>query len=121
MSKHPINLNEKLSQFTDHWAPRVIGELNDYQVKLVKLQGEFVWHAHDHTDELFLVLEGEMDIAFRDRTITLKQGELYVVPKGVEHKPSAKLECKVLLLEPRGVINTGETGGDKTAPNDVWI
>ena len=121
MSEYPINLKEKLSQFTDHWAPRIITELNDYQVKLVKIQGEFVWHAHEHTDELFVVLEGEMDIVFRDRTITLTAGELYVVPKGVEHKPQAKAECHVLLLEPRGVINTGEAGGDKTAANDVWV
>ena len=121
MSEMPINLNEKLGLFSDHWAPRVIGELNDYQIKLVKLQGEFVWHTHDHTDELFLVLNGEMDIEFRDRTITLKQGELYVVPKGVEHKPRAEAECQVLLMEPRGVVNTGEAGGDKTAANDVWI
>jgi mannose-6-phosphate isomerase-like protein (cupin superfamily) len=121
MDKRAINLREKLALFGDHWKPRVIGELNDYQLKLVKLQGEFVWHRHDHTDELFLVWEGRMRIDFRDGSVDLAAGELFIVPKGVEHKPFAESECSVLLMEPRGVVNTGEAGGDLTAANDVWI
>ena len=116
-----VNLQEKLSHFGDHWAPRVIAELNDYQFKLVKLQGAFVWHCHDHTDEVFLVLEGRMSIEFRGGKVVLGAGELYVVPKGVEHRPFAEAECSVLLVEPRGVVNTGEAGGVLQAANDVWI
>ncbi len=95
--------------------------MNDYQFKLVKFQGEFTWHDHKDTDEVFLVIEGEMGIEFRDKTVHLCAGELYVVPKGVEHKPFAGQECKVMLVEPKGVVNTGETGGELTAENDVWI
>jgi mannose-6-phosphate isomerase-like protein (cupin superfamily) len=117
---HPINLFDKLSQFTEHWSPRVVAELNDYQFKLVKLQGEFVWHDHKDTDEAFLVLDGEMEIGFRDRTVTLRTGELFVVPRGVEHITRAARECSALVIEPRGVVNTGDTRGDLTARNDVW-
>ena len=95
--------------------------MNDYQFKLVKVEGEFVWHTHDDTDETFIVLDGELIIEFRDRTITLKKGEMIVVPKGVEHKPSAQQKCQIMIIEPRGVINTGEAGGEFTAPNDVWV
>jgi len=116
----PINLVEKLALVTEHWSPRVVAELNDYQFKLVKLQGEFVWHAHTDTDEAFLVLEGEMEIGFRDRTVTLRQGELFVVPKGVEHITRAARECSALIIEPRGIVNTGDAGGGLTAKNDVW-
>ena len=116
----PINLLEKLALFTEHWSPRVVAELNDYQFKLVKLQGEFVWQAHTDTDEAFLVLEGEMEIGFRDRTVALRQGELFVVPKGVEHITRAARECSALIIEPRGVVNTGDAGGRLTARNDVW-
>ena len=118
---HAINLVEKLGLFTEHWAPRVIGELNDYQLKLAKLSGEFVWHTHPDTDELFLVVSGTLDIALPDRVVTLHEGELFVVPKGVAHQPRAAQECHVLLIEPRGVVNTGDAGGAQTAPNDVWI
>ena len=117
----PIHLAEKLAQFHQHWSPRVIAELNDYQFKVVKLLGDFVWHAHDHTDEAFLVLAGEMAIGFRDRTVTLQAGDLFVVPRGVEHITRAPRECHALLIEPRGVVNTGEAGGNLTAQNDVWI
>ena len=120
MSKK-INLREKLALFTEHWSPKVIAELNDYQIKLVKLQGAFVWHQHDDTDELFLVVKGSMKIAFEDETVELHEGELYVVPKGVAHRPSAEEECQVLLIEPRGVVNTGEAGGELTAEEDVWV
>lgn len=121
MTYSPINFQDKLAKFSDHWAPRVIAEMNDYQFKLVKLQGEFVWHSHADTDETFLLLEGEMAIAFRDGEVNLSAGEMFVVPKGVEHKPIATQECKVLLIEPRGVVNTGDADSSLTANNDVWV
>ena len=117
----PVNLRDKLAKFSEHWSPRVIAEMNDYQFKLVKLQGEFVWHSHVDTDEVFFVVDGEMAIEFRDGRVDLKTGEMYVVPRGVEHKPVAQNECRVMLIEPRGVVNTGEAGGDLTAQNDVWV
>jgi mannose-6-phosphate isomerase-like protein (cupin superfamily) len=95
--------------------------MNDYQFKLVKLEGEFVWHRHADTDEVFLVLEGEMEIGFRDRTVRVAAGELFVVPRGVEHITRAARECHAMLIEPRGVANTGDAGGERTAPNDVWV
>ena len=116
-----INLKEKLSKFTDHWSPRIIAEMNDYQFKVVKIKGDFVWHNHDDTDEVFIVLEGEMKIEFKDKTVELKEGEMFVVPKGVEHKPYSEKECKIMLVEPKGVVNTGDAGSNLTAPNDVWI
>jgi mannose-6-phosphate isomerase-like protein (cupin superfamily) len=117
----PVNLAAKLAAFAEQWSPRVVAELNDYQFKLVKLEGEFVWHTHHDTDEAFLVIDGEMEIGFRDRTVTLKAGELFVVPKGVEHITRAARECHALIVEPRGVVNTGDSGGAMTARNDVWI
>ena len=116
-----INFKNKLSKFSDHWSPKVIAEMNDYQFKLVKIKGDFVWHNHEHTDEVFIVLEGEMAIQFEDRTVTLNEGEMYVVKKGIEHKPYAENECKIMIIEPNGVINTGNVEGDLTASNDVWI
>ncbi|MET0536084.1 MAG: cupin domain-containing protein [Steroidobacter sp.] len=116
-----INLQEKFTRFRDLWSPKVIAEMNDYQFKLVRLVGEFVWHQHADTDEVFIVIEGEMVLRFRDHEIPLRTGELYVVPKGVEHQPFAAQECKIMLVEPKGVVNTGESGGGLTAPNDVWI
>jgi len=116
-----INFADKLDGFSDHWSPKIIAEMNDYQFKLVKLQGEFVWHDHKDTDEAFLVLDGEMEIGFRDRTVTLRKGELFVVPKGVEHITRAARECSALIIEPRGVVNTGDAGGRLTARTDVWI
>lgn len=117
----PINFFEKLSQFQDQWSPKVIAELNDYQFKLVKVHGEFVWHQHDETDEAFIVLAGRLKIELPTTTIELTAGELFVVPRGIQHKPSADKECHVLVIEPRGVVNTGEVGGEMTAPNDVWL
>jgi mannose-6-phosphate isomerase-like protein (cupin superfamily) len=117
----PINLAGKLASVSECWSPRVVAELNDYQFKVVKLKGEFVWHTHDDTDEGFLVLEGEMEIGFRDGAVTLKAGEMYVVPKGVEHITRAERECHALIVEPRGVVNTGNAGGELTARNDVWV
>ena len=116
-----INLREKLGLFDEHWQPKVIAEMNDYQFKLVKLQGEFVWHHHEETDETFLVIEGELRIDFRDGAVVLRPGEMLVVPKGVEHKPHASHEVKLMLIEPRGVRNTGNESGERTAQNDVWI
>jgi mannose-6-phosphate isomerase-like protein (cupin superfamily) len=117
----PINFREKLSKIAEHWSPRVVAELNDYQFKLVKVQGEFVWHAHADTDEAFVVLDGRMTIAFEDGAVDLSAGEMFVVPKGVRHKPFARQECHVLLMEPFGVINTGDAASPLTAPNDVWV
>ncbi len=116
-----INLQEKLACFDEQWSPRVIAEMNEIQFKLVKLAGEFVWHSHAQTDEVFMVIEGEMRIEFRDGRANLSAGELFVVPKGVEHRPVAEQECHVLLVEPRGVVNTGDAGGQLTAENDRWI
>ena len=116
-----ISLSDKFSKFTDHWAPRVIAEVNDHQLKLVKIKGDFVWHDHDDADEVFIVIEGSMSIEFEDGIVELNQGEMCVVPKGVRHRPFAENECQIMLVEPRGVVNTGEAGGDLTAEGDVWI
>jgi mannose-6-phosphate isomerase-like protein (cupin superfamily) len=117
----PINLSDKLAKFSDHYAPRVVAEMNDYQFKLVKIEGEFVWHSHADTDEVFLIVDGDMRIDFRDGSVTLKAGEMFVVPRGVEHKPFAESECQLMLIEPRGVVNTGDSGGPLTAKDNVWI
>ena len=116
-----INFKSKFSKFNDQWSPKVIAEMNDYQFKLVKIKNDFVWHKHDDTDEVFIVIEGKMKIEFRDKTVLLEEGEMYVVPKGIDHKPFADEECKVLLVEPKGVVNTGESDSKLTADNDVWI
>lgn len=116
-----INLREKWGLIDEHWSPKVIAEMNDYQFKLVKIEGEFVWHDHPDTDEVFIVLEGSMRIEFEDRTVELTEGEMLVVEKGVRHKPVADSECKVMLVEPRGVVNTGGADSDLTAPNDEWV
>ena len=121
MSLRGINIKEKFDLFSDRWSPRVIAEMNDYQFKLAKFEGEFVWHDHKDTDEVFIVVDGKMTIEFRDGSVELSSGEMYVVPKGVEHKPMANSECKVLLIEPKGVVNTGDSGGDLTADNDKWV
>ena len=116
-----INLKSKFKLFKEHWSPRVIAELNDYQFKLVKIKGQFIWHEHIDTDEVFLVIEGSMGIEFKDRTVECKEGEMIVVKKGELHKTFAFEECKVLIVEPRGVINTGEPAQNLTFENDVWI
>ena len=121
MPHQAINLAQKFSMFTDQWQPKVIAEMNDYQFKIVKLQGDFIWHDHKDTDETFIVIEGRLRIDFRDGAVEIGPGEMFVVPKGVEHKPFAEDEVKLMLIEPRGVKNTGEAAGDRTAPNDVWI
>ena len=119
--RQPINFADKLARFSEHWSPRVVAEMNDYQFKLVKVQGEFVWHQHDDTDEVFIVIDGELTLRFRNGEVNLRAGEMYVVPKGVEHQPFAERECQMMLVEPRGVVNTGDAGGALTAKNDVWI
>jgi mannose-6-phosphate isomerase-like protein (cupin superfamily) len=121
MKHTSINLNEKLTKFTDHWSPKIIAQMNNYHFKLVKFKGDFVWHQHNDTDETFLVLDGAMSIDFRDGRVDLKAGEMFVVPRAAEHKPFAKEECQALVIEPAGVINTGDAGGEMTAENGVWI
>lgn len=116
-----INLQQKLALIDEHWSPRVVAEMNDYQFKVVRIEGAFIWHSHADTDEAFFVLEGQLRIDFRDGHVLLQAGELYVVPRGVEHKPYAAQEVKMMLIEPRGVLNTGEEGGERTAQNDRWI
>ena len=113
MIKH-VNLYSKFDKFVDHWSPKVIAEMNDYQFKLVKIKGEFVKQQHPETDEVFIVIEGTMKIEFDSETIEIKSGEMIVVPKGVTHKPFANEECKVLIFEPRGVISIGDSGGNLT-------
>ena len=121
MESKKINFKNKYSKFKNHWSHRIIAEMNDYQFKLAKIKGEFVWHDHKDTDETFIVIEGEMILKLRDKDIKLSQGEMYVVPKGVEHKPCAINECKILVVEPRGVVNTGDAGGEFTIHEENWI
>ena len=121
MNRQSVNLQEKLSKFSEHWSPKTIAQMNGYHFKLAKVQGEFVWHDHPETDEVFLVVKGRLTIHFRDGKVVLNEGEMYVVPKGVEHKPVAEEECHILLVEPAGTVNTGNVLDEKTAPNDVWI
>lgn len=121
MASEVVNLAEKLAKFSEPWSPRVVAELNDYQLKVAKFKGEFVWHRHEDTDEVFLVLHGTLGIELRDGVVHLSEGELYVVPRGAEHKPFAEEECHVLLIEPRGVVNTGDAGGELQAENDLWV
>ena len=121
MLNKKINFKEKFTKFSNHWSPRIIAEMNDYQFKLVKVAGEFVWHDHPDTDEVFIVIEGTLTITFRDSEVILSAGEMLVIPKGVEHKPSAENECKIMIVEPKGIINTGDSDSQLTAENDVWI
>lgn len=121
MTRDPVDLRRKFDLFTDTWQPKVVAEMNDIQFKLARVEGEFVWHDHPDTDEAFVVIEGTLEIDLPDRTVELSAGEMFVVPKGVEHRPRAIAEAKIMLIEPRGVVNTGAEGGDRTAPNDVWI
>ncbi len=115
MSLEKVNIKEKLALFDEHWNPKIVGDLNGQHVKLVKLLGEFVWHHHDEEDELFLVVDGRMRMDFRDRSLTLEEGEFIVVPRGVEHRPVAEEEAHVLLFEPASTLNTGNARGEMTA------
>ena len=121
MRYEAINFEKKFALFDELWKPKVIAEMNDYQFKVAKLYGDFIWHHHETTDETFIVLEGVLRIHFRDGVVSVSAGEMFVVPKGVEHRPHAENEVKLLLIEPRGVLNTGHKGGECTAENDVWI
>jgi mannose-6-phosphate isomerase-like protein (cupin superfamily) len=118
-----INLKQKLSLFSDQWSPKIIAELNDSHVKLAKVEGEFVWHKHDNEDELFFVISGDLKIELRDKTLEVKPGELVVIPKGVEHKPVAEKEVSIILIEPKGTVNTGDASdtGDKKSTKGDWI
>ena len=116
-----INLKSKFQKFTDQWSPKVIEEMNDYQFKLVKIENDFTWHKHDDTDETFLVIEGKMGIEFEDETVELSEGEMIVIPKGKKHKPYADKEAKIMIIEPKGVTNTGDVTNDFTAENDQWV
>lgn len=121
MNYQPINFQDKLARFSGHWSPKIIAQMNDYQFKIVKIQGEFIWHDHPETDEVFILLKGQLQIQFRDGNVMLKEGEMFVVPKGLEHRPVAEQECHVLLVEPAGTVNTGDIVNERTASNDVWI
>ena len=120
MSKK-INFNEKYSEFSDYWAPKVITEMNNYQFKLAKIRGGFVWHSHEETDETFIVIKGIMEIHLRTEIIKLKSGELYVVKKGIEHKPFAEKECHIMIIEPKNISNTGNRKNKMTSKNNIWI
>ena len=118
MPNSAVDLADKLAAFSDYWSPKVVARMNDYEIKVVKLQGRFTWHSHADTDELFLVLDGALTIQMRDGDVTLTSGQLFVVPRGVEHCPVAEGEVQVILVEPIGVINTGDAGGPLTATHD---
>ncbi|RWX75817.1 cupin domain-containing protein [Neorhizobium lilium] len=120
-SYSPINFAEKLKLISDQWQPRVVAEMNDYQFKLVRIEGDFLWHDHPETDETFIVIAGTLRLDFRDGFVEVGPGEMFVVPKGVQHKPSAATEVQMMLIEPRGTVNTGREGGERTAQNDLWI
>lgn len=116
-----INLKRKFNKFNDQWSPKVIGEMNNYQFKLVKIENDFTWHKHEDTDETFFVVEGKMGIEFENETIELREGEMIVVPKGKKHKPFADKEAKIMLIEPKDIVNTGNVVNELTAKNDDWI
>ncbi len=117
MSNEKVNIAEKLALFSDHWNPRIVGELNGQHVKLAKFQGAFVWHKHDNEDEMFFVLKGQLTLEFRDKQVEVHEGEFIIVPCGVEHRPVAENEVAVMLFEPQGTLNTGDVGGDMTKEN----
>jgi len=121
MNFQPINFKEKLSKFSEQWSPKNIAQMNDYHFKIAKIEGEFIWHDHPETDEVFIVLKGQLEIQLRAGKVLLSEGEMFVVPKGMEHKPFAQEECHILLIEPIGTLNTGEVVNERTAANDVWI
>jgi mannose-6-phosphate isomerase-like protein (cupin superfamily) len=121
MDYSAINLNGKFALFSDHWSPKIIAKMNDYHFKLVKIQGEFVWHRHEETDEVFIVVDGEMIIEFRDGSVNIKTGEMFVIPLGVEHKPCSSKECKLILVELAGTINTGDSLSEMTVEDYSWI
>ncbi len=121
MSIDVVNLTQKFSLISEQWDPKIIAQLNDYQVKIAKIQGEFVWHSHPETDEIFLVVDGKLTIHLRDGDLYLEPGEMCVIPSGVEHKPAAEKECQILMVEPAGTRNTGDAGGERTVEDTAWI
>ena len=121
MKYNQINFQEKFTKILNQWSPRVIAEMNDYQFKIARIEDEFIWHKHEETDEVFIIVEGTMTLEFRDGSVNLQEGEMFVVPKGIEHKPVAQNECKILMIEPRGTTNTGNVGGERTQENDIWV
>jgi mannose-6-phosphate isomerase-like protein (cupin superfamily) len=118
---HAINLDEKFALITEHWSPRIVGQLNDLHIKAAKVQGEFIWHRHRETDELFIVHKGELTIKYRDRDVLVRAGEFHVVAKGTEHKPVADEKCEILLIEPVGTVNTGDRSSDRTVTEERWL
>lgn len=116
-----VNLSNKFQQFDEPWSPKILGEFNNFYVKIFKAKGEFVWHHHENEDEFFLVVKGQLHIKLKDKEIVLNEGEFFIVPRGVEHLPYAKEEAHVLLIEPRGVLNTGNASSAKTVENPEWI
>ena len=121
LTKSKINLKSKLELIKDYWSPKVVAELNDYQFKLAKIKDEFIWHQHNDTDEAFMVIEGNIEIELEDSTVELSEGEMFIVPKGAKHKPIARGEAHIMLIEPRDVKNTGDIENELTAKNDIWI
>ncbi len=121
LTKSKINLKSKLELIKDYWSPKVVAELNDYQFKLAKIKDEFIWHQHNDTDEAFMVIEGNIEIELEGTTIELSEGEMFIVPKGTKHKPIARGEAHIMLIEPRDVKNTGDIKNELTAKNDIWI
>lgn len=116
-----VKFPEKFARVAEHWSPKVVAQLNDLHVKIAKVEGEFVWHSHPETDELFLIHKGSLDMHYRDRVVTLNAGDLHIVPKGVEHRPVAATECEIIMIEPAGTMNTGDAGGDRTVDEPPWI
>lgn len=116
-----VNIDEKFGKFTDQWSPHVIAQLNDFHVKIAKIKGAFVWHSHPDTDELFIINKGEMIMRLRDRDVPLKAGDMFVVPKGVEHMPVAENECEIVMIEPAGTLNTGDAADDRMVEEPPWI
>ena len=121
MSIDVVNLTQKFSLISEQWDPKIIAQLNDYQVKIAKIQGEFVWHSHPETDEIFLVVDGKLTIHLREEDLHLEPGEMCVISRGVEHKPAAEEECQILMVEPAGTRNTGDAGGERTVEDAAWI
>jgi mannose-6-phosphate isomerase-like protein (cupin superfamily) len=121
MDIQAINFTEKYTHFDELWSPRIIAQMNDYHFKLARIEGEFIWHSHPETDEVFLVIAGKMRIEFRNQIVQLQTGEMCVVPAGIEHKPVAEEECQILLIEPVGTVNTGDAGGELTKTDEIWI
>jgi len=121
MNYQPISFSDKFAKFSEQWSPKIIAQMNDYHFKLARIEGEFVWHDHPETDEVFIVLKGEVEIQFRDGNVVLNEGEMFVVPKGMEHKPVAEQECHILLVEPAGTMNTGDIVNERTVTDSIWI